>query len=667
MPSFFTFDQGTERFSFSSPNESSPLLGRFRAVPPSPTSPTHAPQLAYPQRSRRKSLLGFHIDGFGGTFGGRDEGDEGEVEGYDEDEGVAGLGIAGIGGLQRKVKVCGREMWDLWIEPKQGKVARVVDRWWMRCAVLVVLPALLAVAWCALPFPQYELPDDDDVEGLPSNIFGHKIPGHGEARVEINFWFFLFVYYGFYNIIALMWITKVFNIYSLNWWPKSLGFPLTVSIIAAMSIAAPIPFYCIPKLRYITSHNTAWICWTFFAMAMPLLVAFAILLNHERHLGLRIPLSETQRLFTSSWWTGDPDTINARDRPRRPNVIRNQSAFDPNASLEVALASDNIYRSRDSQRMLRKRWLPASFVRFMWFCAALLIAILTYLLGETYAEIYLRTLPHSTIETLVYVYSWVVTVHLLDGLCGWILGGNDGERVGSYPLAWIFKLYFALTYQTYVRALYARLRSPQQFIYLQIMSSSFLILLAPLTMSAQFHSLLTFLYLNGQSYTAYQKFCTRNIFLRGLSENVSMLTFLGSILVLHYGANKDVYPYFAFDIPIAPSNQTLSTAPFSLIDKIRLFPSIPRIPHGPVHLAPSRPGPQYDFRLTFYASVVTWACEIVAGWITRRILWFGWKMDVTGEGKRDLGSWPELLPTGVVVMVHVLQNMLFSIVRLAFH
>lgn len=34
----------------------------------------------------------------------------------------------------------------------------------------------------------------------------------------INFWFFLFVYYGFYNVTALMWITKVFNIYSLNWY-----------------------------------------------------------------------------------------------------------------------------------------------------------------------------------------------------------------------------------------------------------------------------------------------------------------------------------------------------------------------------------------------------------------------------------------------------------------
>ncbi|RAL58184.1 hypothetical protein DID88_002320 [Monilinia fructigena] len=291
MPSFFTFQQG-----------------RFRAVP-------DAHRLG---RGRRRSLLGFNVDGFGGAFGGRDDDDEGDVDGCDEEE----FGIW---------KRWGRSMKDLWLEPRQGAVAKAVDKWWCRCLVLVVLPAALAVAWCALPFPQYEFPDDDDVDDLPTNTFGHKIPGHGEARVEINFWFFL------------------------------LGFPFTVSVIAAMSIAAPIPFYCIPELRYITSHNTAWICWTFFAMAMPLLVAFAILLNHERHLGLRNPLSETQRIFTSSWWTGDTDTINARDRPRRPNVSRNPNAFNHNASLEVALASDDIYRSRDAQLMLRKRWLPASF------------------------------------------------------------------------------------------------------------------------------------------------------------------------------------------------------------------------------------------------------------------------------------------------------------------
>jgi hypothetical protein len=75
------------------------------------------------------------------------------------------------------------------------------------------------VAWCALPFPQYYLPDDDDLDSqsLDSAMQGHKVPGHGAARVEINFWYFLFVYYGLYNVTALMWITKVFNIYSLNW------------------------------------------------------------------------------------------------------------------------------------------------------------------------------------------------------------------------------------------------------------------------------------------------------------------------------------------------------------------------------------------------------------------------------------------------------------------
>lgn len=292
-----------------------------------------------------------------------------------------------------------------------------------------------AVAWCALPFPQYDLPDEDDSIFM-TNGTRHKIPGHGETRVEINFWFFLFVYYGFYNVTALMWITKVFNIYSLNWWPESLGFPFTIWTIALISIAVPIPIYYVPELRYITTHNTAWICWTFFTMGMPLILAFTILLNHERHLGLRNSLSETQRIFTSSWWTGDSDTLAGRDR-RRPNV--QQNLFDPDAPLEVSLAADSNQPGRNLA--LRKRWIPASFMRFIWFCSAVFIAMLAYVLGEAYAESYLRTLPHNTFQTIVYVYTWVLTVHLLDGLTGWILGGNAGERVGSYPLGWIFKLW----------------------------------------------------------------------------------------------------------------------------------------------------------------------------------------------------------------------------------
>ncbi|KAL3425431.1 hypothetical protein PVAG01_02222 [Phlyctema vagabunda] len=598
MPSFFPFQQGAESRANPHASDNSPLLGRFRAVPDAR------------RRGHRNSILGgLSLYGGFGSAG---------PESVDSEE----------GGEQFWIRRWLRTLRDLWIEPKHHVVGRVVDTWWSRWFVLIILPAALAVAWCAIPFPQYSIPDDDDELDILKGL-GHKVPGHGEARVEVNFWFFLFVYYGPYNVTALMWITKVFNIYSLNWWPKSLGFPVTVSLITVISILAPIPIYYSPTNYDLTQHNTVWIVWTFITMAMPLVCALAILLNHERHLSLRHSLSETQRIFTSSWWTGESDTISRRSHPSRTNV---HLVFDPDAPLEVALASEE---SRHINASLRKRWLPASFVRFLWFCTALGIGMLAYVTGEAYAEIYLRTLPHSTIHTIVYVYSWVATVHLLDGLTGWILGGEDGERVGSYPLGWIFKLYFSLTYQTYVRALYARLRSPAQFFYLQILSSTFLIISTPLTISSHFHALLTILGLNGQSYSSYKKFCARNILIRGLSENVSMLTFLGSILVLHYGSNKDVYPYFAFD---QDSDGTSDGE-----------------------------GQGYDFALTFYASIVTWACEIVAGWVTRRLLWFGWKVDVTGEGQRDLREWPELLPTATVVMVHVAQNMLFEIVRLRFH
>lgn len=190
-----------------------------------------------------------------------------------------------------------------------------------------------------------------------------------------------------------------------------------------------------------------------------------------------------------------------------------------------------------------------------------------------------------------------------------------------------------LTYQTYVRALYARLRSPQQFILLQVLSSSGLIILTPILLSAPFHWLLTRLGINGQSYAAYQKLGVRNVFIRFLAENASMLCFLGSVVVLHFGPNRDVYPYFSFN-----------------------------------EEDPARTGDPYDytFELTFYASAVTWACELVASGIVAGLIRWIYGVNVVAEGALDLAVWPELLPTSVVVMLHVLQNMLFSIVRLQF-
>lgn len=183
-----------------------------------------------------------------------------------------------------------------------------------------------------------------------------------------------------------------------------------------------------------------------------------------------------------------------------------------------------------------------------------------------------------------------------------------------------------LTYQTYVRALYARLRSPGQFIMLQIFSSTGLVVITPIMMTTVFHKILTVLGLSTLSYGTYQKLQTRNVFIRFLAENASMACFLGSILVLHYGANKDVYPYFAFD------------------DESE----------------------DYDFDRTFYLSTVTWGCELIASLVVRGLIRVIFGVDVGLEGKMDLAVWPELLPTCVVVILHVLQNMLFSIIRLQF-
>ncbi|KAI1492772.1 hypothetical protein F5X96DRAFT_624822 [Biscogniauxia mediterranea] len=685
MPQFFPFIPGNETGrSAAAADTSSPLLGRFRAVVPGPSSSSPYRYDRNGNGNGSKNKRGSHYTPNNGRdlllSGARGsvhvgygalalmaELAEGAEEEEDDDDAWSDCGDNEenedyrngkswvLRALRRSVRVTRRNVKDLWIAPRQSAVRRVIETWWKRWGLLVILPAALAVAWCAIPFPQYPLDPDDlrshihhhhhysaafaDATDPPPNPgrppsggdSGHRAPGHGEARVQVNFWFFLFVYYGLYNLTALVWITKVFNLYSLNWWPSWLGFPLTVSLIAVVATAAPVPFYLVPELRFLTVHNTAWISWTFVIMAMPVAIAFGILLAHERHLGLRHSLSETQRIFTSSWWTGETDTLrSARDRHNRRRLALGPGAFgDPDAAL-LQVATDVGIQGAPGF-VQRRRWLPASFVRFMWFCLGLIISLLAYLLGEAYAEIYLRTLPHNSFETIAYVYSWVITVHLLDALTGWIIGASEGERVGSYPLSWVFKLYFMLTYQTYVRALYARLRSPSQFIWLQALSSGFLIVLTPLTMTQTYHRALSVLGLTGQSYGAYQKICTRNVFIRSVAESASMLAFLGSILVLHFGPNRDVYPYFSFD--------------------------------GNDDDGDREP---YDFELTFYASVVTWACELVAGFILRGLVRLGFGIDAAAEGRLDLIVWPELLPASVAVMVHVLQNMLFSIIRLQF-
>ncbi|KAF4125040.1 hypothetical protein GMORB2_3879 [Geosmithia morbida] len=671
MPTYFQFTQGTE--SRVRPNsDASPLLGRYRAVPTA--------QQGSLRVGRRSSRWGLFSGGGGGGGGGpysslRAAGYGAVLDaggfGDDDDDDDDGGDVDDLDDLDGSVRARLWRRWvlDLWVRPRNVAVKRVVDHWYSRYGLLVFMPALLTIAWCAIPLPQYRLPDGyggDGDDGDDVSGGGDRTPGHGRARVQVNFWFFLFVYYGLYNLTALIWITKLFNLYSLNWWPQSLGFPATVSLIAIVSLAVPIPIYYMDSTRFLTMHNTAWIAWTFITMALPVAIALLILRNNERHIGLRSTLSETQRIFTASWWTGDVDSMTTasmgRSGRRRPAVAEDGFLIDDDddghyyyddGSLAVVddLDAPPPSRTRASRRAaatsrtgpppplaLVKSWFPASFVRFLWFCVALFVGLMAYVLGEAYAELYLRTLPHNSFETVIYVYGWVVTVHLLDLLTGFVIGAREGERVGSYPLSWVFKLYFMLTYQTYVRALYARLRSPQQFVVLQMLSSTRLVIITPIMMTSFFHRILGILGLTTLSYATYQKLQTRNVFIRFLAENTSMIAFLGSVLVLHFGVNKDVYPYFSFD-----GNGNANDGD-----------------------GDQRQDGYYDFNMIFWASGVTWACELVASLILRLLLRGLFGVDVGLEGRVDLAVWPELLPTCVAVTLHVLQNMLFSIIRLRF-
>lgn len=122
MPSFFTFQQGTESRRHPSHSDSTPLLGRFRAVPNTPN-----------RRSRHNSVTLFGSFSAGRSLGRGIDAVFGSGDDEDED------GVEDLGRWRR----WWRRQRDLWIEPKERAVGRAVERWWGRWWVLVGMPAAL--------------------------------------------------------------------------------------------------------------------------------------------------------------------------------------------------------------------------------------------------------------------------------------------------------------------------------------------------------------------------------------------------------------------------------------------------------------------------------------------------------------------------------------------
>jgi hypothetical protein len=169
MPEFFPFIPGTEtNYAASSrihgADSTSPLLGRFRVVPPRDAN-SSASSHAFSSRSRAARGLEGRLDllsaagrgsvhvGYGALIAAgldNDEDGEGDEEWSSEDDDGARDGYDG--GLmtrrvsrvwRRTVRKTRRNVEDLWIAPRHGAVRRVVEAWWSRWGVLAFLPAVL--------------------------------------------------------------------------------------------------------------------------------------------------------------------------------------------------------------------------------------------------------------------------------------------------------------------------------------------------------------------------------------------------------------------------------------------------------------------------------------------------------------------------------------------
>ena len=148
-PSFFSFQQGSETTqNIRYGTESSPLLGRYRAVPPRPSDRHHG------GRARSGSQLGLLSAGFRGSvhvgYGAvvlasmetaaadadsqDSESDEDEL--HSREEGGLHLFMWRMRRLMRRID-------EIWVNPKAAAVSKLVDVWWSRWAVLVLLPAAL--------------------------------------------------------------------------------------------------------------------------------------------------------------------------------------------------------------------------------------------------------------------------------------------------------------------------------------------------------------------------------------------------------------------------------------------------------------------------------------------------------------------------------------------
>ncbi|PWA00574.1 hypothetical protein BB558_003379 [Smittium angustum] len=436
------------------------------------------------------------------------------------------------------------EMVSFWVS---GRINRFL--------CLTALPVLVVLAWVSIPIPSRK-----------------KEGGTSENDYQTNFWFFLFFYYGVYNICALLLVTQIFHLYSLNWWPDSMSATSAIILSWFLSMSFGAIFY---KLDIGLVHSPlVWTGVTLVTLLFPLLLSFVqIRKNYSASTNRQVLNTEQTLFFHSLEWQ-----------------------------------------------------IPSSYRRFLWFCVTFLLWYVALSAGEYLAYQYAMTLPHNNVEGLFYVYTWLITVNSLDFISSWLIT----TKIRSWPLQYSYQLYYSLTYFIFYRNLFARLRSPKQYVYIQLGSSLWVVLFIPLRMCKITWKILTRLGLS-ESYDEYVRQIGFTFYLRNLAENATMLGFLCWVAILHYGPNRFLYPYFKF----LPSDD--------------------------------EPDFHYSIELTIKASAIIWAFELVVSRMVRILSNHLFKIDIAEINILNLKRYPYMVPVIILLTIHVLQNMLFALIKLDFY
>ncbi|CAD6886464.1 unnamed protein product [Tilletia controversa] len=429
---------------------------------------------------------------------------------------------------------------------------------------------------------QVQHPDVPTTEPAPSP---GPPPTSPPSKVDSNFLFFLLFYYGIYVAVALIYVTQLFSLYRLNWWPKALGartsytFFWVSTIIVGWAIHRWDPFGTEERHRKHRGEGddiqwqrkTLWVLLAFVAMAMPAVVCLTGLRRSGRQ-AYRHSMTEMQKTFL--------------------------------------------------ERQLTMR-IPSSYIRFLWFISSIALALMALLAGQGYASVYLSTLPHTSFEGTAYVTFWMITVNCMALASHWILE----EKVRSRALVFVFKYYYFLVYFVFYRNLFARLRSFDQFALIQLLSSFWVCVWYPFSMSGICHRIVQYFNPEPKSWEEYVEAVGLAFYLRNLAQNTTMIAFLGWVSILHFGNNQQLYPFFAFADKSDP----------------------------------------YNYQLTMLGSLAIWASELITSFVAREICKWAFHVDVTALGLDEMRAYPEIVPTCVWSTIHVLMDMLFFLIKLNFH